>query len=330
MSSDQLHVGFLLTSLGGGGAERNTLRLAAALIARGHRADLAIPRFAGGYAAAIPGGMRVWRARIPGADREFLRAAQRSGADVEAMTVSPFGVARTWLALGRKGFDLPVRTRFGVYAFATMIAKYVREARPQVLVSALPGADAAAVCAAEVTDRAVPVVVTVRNNVAADYAPEWLAAARTLYPLADAVVAVSRGVAESARRSFGLDAGRVRTIYNGVPAGRIRRLAHAEVAHPWFADGGPPVIFERRARGAAEGPPHPGVGVRAGEPRGARATRHPRQALGALPDKAQVPGAGPWRGGRTSASWTSTRTRTATCGGRGWSRSRRVGRVCRG
>ena len=243
MSSNKLHVGFLLTSVYGGGAERSILRLAAALIARGHRADLVVPRLAGDYRAAIPDGMRVWRARIPGTDRELLRAVRRSGADVEAMTVNPFEVARTWLALGRKGLDLPARKRLSVYAYATMIAKYIREACPQVLVSALPGADAAAVCAAELTDRAVPVVVTVHNNIAADYAPEWLEAARTLYPRADAVVAVSRGVGESARRSLGMEAGRVRTIYNPIPTDSIRRLAQEEVTHPWFASGEPPVVL---------------------------------------------------------------------------------------
>ena len=243
MSSDKLHVGFLLTGLDGGGAERTTLNLAAAFIARGHRADLVIPRLAGDYRTAVPDGMRVWRARIPGTDRKLLRAIQRSGVQVEAMTVNPIGVARSWLVLGRKDLDLPVRRRLRVYAYATMIAQYVREARPHVLVSALPGADAAAVCAAELTNRAVPVVVTVRNVPEDYYAPEWLAASRTLYPLADAVVAVSRGVAESVQRSLRVDAGRVRAIYNPIPADSIRRLAQEEVTHPWFADGAPPVIL---------------------------------------------------------------------------------------
>ena len=209
-------VGFLLTSLNGGGAERAMLNLAAALIARGHRADLVIPRLAGDYRAAIPGGMRVWRARIPGTDRQFLRAVRRSGVQVEAMTVNPFGVARTWLVLRRKYPAIPVLRGSGlrsIYPYAHVLAQYIREVRPHVLVSALPGADAAAVCAAELTERAVPTMVTVHNNVAAGYAPEWLAASRTVYPLADAVVAVSRGVAESVRRSVGVDAGRVRTIY---------------------------------------------------------------------------------------------------------------------
>ena len=246
MRSDKLHIGLLLPSLDGGGAERAILNLAAALIARGHRADLVIPRLAGDYRAAIPDGMCVWRARIPGTDRDLLRAVERSGVEVEAMAVNPFGVVRTWLVLARMYSGIPVLRGSGmrsIYPYAHFVARYVREVRPHVLVSALSGPNAVAVYAAELTDQAVPVVVTVHTNVAADYAPEWLAAARTLYPLADAVVAVSKGVAESVRRSLGVDAERVHTIYNGVPAGRIRRLAQAAVPHPWFAAGAPPVIL---------------------------------------------------------------------------------------
>ena len=150
---EQLHVGFLLTGLNGGGAERVVLNLASALIARGHRADLVIPRLAGDYRAAIPGGMRSWRARIPGTDRELLRAVRRSGVRVEAMTVNPVGVARTWLVLRRKYPGIPVIRGSGmrsIYPYAHVLSRYVREVRPDVLVSALPGADAAAVCAAEI------------------------------------------------------------------------------------------------------------------------------------------------------------------------------------
>ena len=246
MADGRLHIGFMLTGLYGSGAERVMLNLAAALIARGHRADLVIPRFAGDYRAAIPGGMRVWRARIPGTDRKLLRALQRSGIDVEAVTVNPIGATRSWLLLACKYPGIPVLRVGGlrsIYPHAHFLAQYTREVRPHVLVSALPGPNAIAVCAAELADRAVPVVATVHTNVVADYAPEWLEASRTLYPLADAVVAVSRGAAESVRQSLGVDAERLRAIYNGVPAGTIRRLAQEEVAHPWFADGKPPVVL---------------------------------------------------------------------------------------
>ncbi len=246
MSSDKLHVGFLLTGLDGGGAERVVLNLAAALVARGHRADLVIPRLAGDYRTAIPLGTRVYRARLPGTDRKFLRAVQRRGVQMEAMTIDLVGAAWTWLVLARRYPGIPVLRGSGmrsIYPYAHFLARYAREVRPHVLVSALPGPNAIAVCAAELTDRAVPVVVTVWNNVAADYTPEWLAASRTLYPLADAVVAVSRGVGESVRRSLGVDAERIRTIYIPIPADSIRRLAQAEVTHPWFADGEPPVVL---------------------------------------------------------------------------------------
>ena len=246
MADGRLHVGFVLPSLSGGGAERNILRLAQSLIERGHRADLVVPRFAGDYQAAIPRGIRLYRGRLPHTDRTFLREVQQSatgGAEVTALGVNPVMVAWVGLVLGRKYPSVRVRRKRSLYATVYILNRYLRNVRPQVLVSALPSADAAAVCAGSLTERAVPVVVTVRCNVAAEYAPEWLAAARSLYPLADAVVAVSRGVGESVRRSLGVDVERVHTIYNGVPAGRIRRLAQAEVAHPWFADGEPPVVL---------------------------------------------------------------------------------------
>ena len=246
MSSDKLHIGFLLTSLAGGGAERSILRLAQSLIKRGHRADLVLPRFEGDYRAAIPGGMRVRRAWIPGTDRKLLRAVQRSGVQVEATAVNPVGAARTWLVLARRYPGIPVirgRGMRSIYPYAYFLARYIREVRPHVLVSALPGPNTVAVCAAELTDRAVPVVVTVWNNVTVDYTPEWLEASRTLYPLADAVVAVSGGVDESVRRSLRVNAERVRTIHSPIPADSIRRLAQEEVTHPWFADGEPPVVL---------------------------------------------------------------------------------------
>ena len=243
MSRNKLHVAFALTSLNGGGAERVMLHLARALIERGHRVDLVVPRLAGDYRAAIPRGMRIYRARLPHTDRKFLRAVRRAGVEVEALTVNPVGVARASRVLDRRFPDLPGKRRHRVYAYAHMIARHVREVGPDLVAAALPDANSAAVCAAELTDRAAPTVITTHTNVAADYAPRWRAAAQVLYPLADAVVAVSRGVGESVRRSLGVDIERIHVIYNGVPVDRVRRLAEKEVAHPWFGKGEPPVIL---------------------------------------------------------------------------------------
>ena len=102
MRPDRLHVGFMLSSLNGGGVQRNTLNQARVLIARGHRADLVIPCLAGDYRAAIPRGARLYRGRFPHTDRTFLRTVRRAGIEVKAMFVNPIAVAWTGLAFRRK------------------------------------------------------------------------------------------------------------------------------------------------------------------------------------------------------------------------------------
>ena len=269
MADGRLHVGFVLPSLSGGGAERSVLRLAQSLIERGHRVDLVVPRFAGDYRAAIPRGVRLYRGRLPHTDRTFLREVQQSatgGAEVTALGVNPVMVAWVGLVLGRKYPGVRVRRKRSLYATVYILNRYLRNVRPQVLVSALPSASPPRVCAGSLTERAVPVVVTVHTNVVADYAPEWLAAARSLYPLADAVVTVSRGVGESAhaivryRRRVHSHHLQRHTHYQHTKAGA--RGSHAPLVRGRRASGGP----ERRARSAGEGLPHPGGGIRAGAP----------------------------------------------------------------
>ena len=303
MGDGRLHVGFVLHSLHGGGAERHTLHLAQWLVERGHRADLVIPCFAGDYLAAIPRGLRLYRGRLPHTDRRFLQEVQRSGAGVTAIGVNPFAVAWIGLVLGRKHPGIRVRRKRSLYASVHILDRYLRNARPHVLVSALPGADAAAVCAAELTGRTVPVVITVHVNVAADYAPEWLETARTLYPLADAVVAVSKGVAESVRRSLGR--GRRARSHHRHPHSRRQHTktgaggSGAPLVRGRRAAGGP----ERRTRGAAEGLPPPWW--RRSGWRGARWTHGWSSSAGSRRPSGQgcgPSGAEPWAWKETSAS----------------------------
>ena len=180
----------MLIGLYGSGAERVLLNLASALIARGHRADLAIPRLAGDYQAATLGGMRIRRARLPGTDGRLLRVIRRAGVDVEVMTANPVGAARSWLVLAhrdtgatrqRHALHLSLRPFSGAIHARSTPPCWCRRCRAPT-----PSRS----CAAELTARAVPVVSTVHSNVATEYTPEWLDAARTLYLLADAVVAV--------------------------------------------------------------------------------------------------------------------------------------------
>ncbi len=127
--------------------------------------------------------------------------------------------------------------------FAHVIARYVRQEYPQLLMSALQDADASTGYAAELTGRSVPVVVSEHNNISFGYSADWLPELRALYPRADAVVVVSKGVGGDIRRLLGVEAERVHTIYDPIASDEIWRLAQDEVAHPWFGDGKPPVIL---------------------------------------------------------------------------------------
>ena len=63
------------------------------------------------------------------------------------------------------------------------------------------------------------------------------------YAAADAVVAVSDGVADDLAALAQLPRGRVRTIHNPVVGPDLARLAAETVEHPWFRAGGPPVVL---------------------------------------------------------------------------------------
>ena len=66
---------------------------------------------------------------------------------------------------------------------------------------------------------------------------------RLLMPAADAIVAVSDGVASDLRAQVPRAAGKVTTIYNPVVGPGLAEQAAAPVEHPWFGDGGEPVIL---------------------------------------------------------------------------------------
>ena len=235
------HIGIVLPSLAGGGTERATLALAGGLIERGHRIDLVLLRFAGGYRAAIPPGLRFYYRRFGRHPRDLLDYCRDSGFEATRLPIDLLSALRdlpaVWRTFPLTGFSWS-KTRGSLD-----VAAYLREARPDLLISALPRANVASILAAQMAARPVPVAVTVRNNVGLSYSRKEQAVARRLMPKADAVVAVSKGVAADTAKTLGLDPGRVHTIYNPKPLEEIRLLADDEPDHPWFGDGGPPVVL---------------------------------------------------------------------------------------
>lgn len=238
--SGKLHVGMVLASLAGGGAQRVILTLAETLIQRGHNIDLVMDEFTGDYRSGIPQGLRLYRPRPRSLDRELLSHCRERGIEVNALTLNPVALAWTWLALNRRHREFRVPKRHALYAY--IVTHYLRKVRPRMLLSAMQHANAGALYASELTGGSVPVVVSVHND-ASKYTRGQPSSARAIYSQADAVVAVSNGVAGSVRSLLGVDDERIHTICNPIPHNEILGLAQHEVSHPWFGDGEPPVLL---------------------------------------------------------------------------------------
>ncbi|TBH21911.1 glycosyltransferase [Thermus thermamylovorans] len=198
-----MRVGLFLPSLAAGGAERITLTLAEGLSRRGYQVDLVLARADGPLLAQIPSPLRL-------VDFKSGRVAQSL---------------------------LP-------------LVRYLKRERPVVLLSSLNHANVVAIWARRMARVPTRLVVAEHIGVLPSAAwsqtlrgklmPFWI---RNTYPWADAVVAVSRGVAEELVRDLGVPREKVRTIYNPVVTEELYQKAEEPLEHPWFRPGEEPVVL---------------------------------------------------------------------------------------
>src|SRR3954452_25044841 len=211
-------VALLLPSLAGGGVERSTLALARGLLERGAAVDLLLGRAEGPLRDAVPAGVRV----VP------LRAAPGWQGRLGALRAHPGGVG----ALLRP--VLLARAAPDGYRLVPALARYLQEVRPDALIAAFPFENLAAIAARRLAGVATRVIVTERTTTTA--APRrgrtWKrrylpGLQRHAYPMADAIVAVSDGVADRLARKTGLPRAAIRTVHNPVVVPELPALVAA-------------------------------------------------------------------------------------------------------
>jgi len=195
-------IAIYLPSLRGGGAEKVMVTLANGFAAYGYGVDLVLARAEGPYLADVSDKVRI--------------------IDLNASRVF---------------FSLPA------------LVRYLRRERPRALLSALNHANVIAVAARALARSATRLVVSEHNNPTIAARAERSAAGRAVhaamrwtYPRADGVVAVSAGVADDLARWAALPRSRIEVIYNSVVTPALVARAAESPAHPWFGDGGPPVV----------------------------------------------------------------------------------------
>lgn len=203
MSTEAKKVALFLPSLRGGGAERVMVNLARGFAEQGLKVDLVLARAEGPYLTQVSPEVRVVDLHAP-----------------------------------------------RVLASLPGLVRYLRRERPVALLSALDHANIVALWARKLAAVPCRLVVSVHSTLsrAADNAPT--ARGRFMpylihrfYPRADAIVAVSRGVAEDLAKRARLPLERIQVIYNPVVTSELLDKAKEPLDHPWFEPGQPPIIL---------------------------------------------------------------------------------------
>ena len=195
-------VAVLVSYSGDGGVERMMNHVIAGLLEAGHAVDVIVLRTEGGHFAALPAGANLVR----------------------------LGTRHASLAVGP-------------------LARHLRRTQPSVLLAAKDRAGRAAVRARARARVSTRVVVRIGNTLSQSLAGRSrlrrqlrYALVRRLYRRADAIVAVSRGVAADVVAISGVAPERVHVVPNPVVTADIQARARECPDHPWLRAPGPPLI----------------------------------------------------------------------------------------
>ena len=186
---------------------------------------------------------------VGGVERVFVNLAKglcRQGAEVDLVVGRTGGNMAAALEKARV-FDLKSDS---MMRSVPRLAGYLRARDPDALIAAMTHSTAAAVLARTVARHKTRIVATEHNTMSRIVAntsglkyrlmPVW---SRWALSAADAIVAVSAGVADDVSAQTGIPRERIRVIYNPAITSTVHAGAESPLDHPWFQPGEPPVVL---------------------------------------------------------------------------------------
>jgi glycosyltransferase involved in cell wall biosynthesis len=196
-------IALFFPSLMPGGVQRVMLNLSHGLVERGHRVDIVLVQAHGHLLEQVPEGVRV----------------------------VDLGASR-------------------VLASLPALVRYLRREKPVAILSAQPHCNLVAIWARLLSGNRARLTVSEHNTLTnalehADQRSErrFPRLMHLFYPLADAIVAVSEGVASDVARVTGLLRKKFHVIYNPIVFPGLEAMAASPLDHAWFIDGQTPVIL---------------------------------------------------------------------------------------
>jgi glycosyltransferase involved in cell wall biosynthesis len=214
------------------------LNLAGAFCARGHRVDLIVCRAEGELRDQVPDGVTLV---------ELRRASSGIWSRLRVLAADPAGFASLL-----RPVLLPIGTSSRIRYLPDLV-RYLRCERPQVLLSAMTDMNLVALWARRLAKVPTELVISEHINLSQSvqashnrrkwryrFLPPLLA--RT-YPWAEAIIAVSTGVADDLSTLAKIPRKRILAIYNPVVTPDLEEKSKAPCDHPWFAQGSSPVLL---------------------------------------------------------------------------------------
>jgi len=196
-------IALFLPSMRGGGAERVMNLLSCALAERGYSVDLILVMAEGPYLAQVPQSVRVIN----------LKASR-------------------------------------VIKSLPSLIKYLRSEKPVSMLSALNNANIVALWARSLARVNTRVICSIHNNLSLSLKHSKIKRVQLFpslihhfYPLADAIIAVSTGVADDFSKKTRLPRENIKIIYNPVVTPDLYIKSRDVLKHPWFASSNVPVIL---------------------------------------------------------------------------------------
>ncbi len=227
----------------GGGLERVFFQLGKGFLAHGFEVDFLCFRRRKGHTLDWPSGIRVLT--LDKAKGPLRSLACR----VLSIRADPWALPALWRS-GVLGRNPP-----GPIKRSTSLVHYLDEARPAILLSGWSDCNLVACWAKRLARSPTQVVVnecvalspTIETEACESRLPAYWRAVPALlaraYRHADAIVAMSDGVADDLAQTAGVARDRIETIYNPIVDDELVNRAREPVPHPWFGASSPPVIL---------------------------------------------------------------------------------------
>jgi glycosyltransferase involved in cell wall biosynthesis len=228
------HLAIFIPSLAGGGVARVMLNLAEAFVAQDHQVDIVVCQPAGPYLPRIQPPIRL----------VVLRSSPRWQSLIQAVRADPNSLAAMLLPV-----FLPFKPPKTLRCLPDLV-NYLRNDKPSAVLAGKTHTNLIALWAwrnaAVATRLAISEHTTLSTTIKISKKWRWRFVApliRRIYPWANAIVAVSDGVADDLSRRTGISRKSITTIYNPVLISKIVEKARIALDDPWFAPGAPPVIL---------------------------------------------------------------------------------------